>query len=173
MQQKEEKMQYQEIRGVKRQLLGMATPEKEMDPDSGYESTGSLVTVINKKPSYTEATEAARYWKGKGKENRRPTAERPLPAQPQPRVAKARAVVMDAAPLRYKQGTMRTWFEEHNAVAETMAIRWLTREHVPGKVASSFVISEVEIGTLKMGRKHSQTTRYGSDRVNVKRTGRE
>ena len=152
----------------------MATPEKLMDPESGYESTGSLVTVINKKHSHAKA---ARYkWKGTDKEKGRPTGARSLPAQPQPRVDKAKAAVMGAAPLRYKQGTMRTWFREHNTVAEIMAIRWLTREHVPGKVASSFVMymrSEVEIGTLKMGRKHSHTTRYGSARVTVKRTGRE
>ena len=158
-------MLYQEVGEAKRQLLGMVTPEKEMDPESGYESTGSLATVTNKKRSYAEA---ARYkWKGKDKEKGRPTAERPLPAQPQPRVVKAKAVVMHAAPLRYKQGTMRTWFEEHNTMAEIMAIRWLTREHVPGKVAFSFVTYmryEVQIGKLKMGGKHFHSTRYGSDR---------
>ena len=46
---------------------------------------------------------------------------------------------------------MRGWIEENNKGVEIMGTRWLTQEHLPGKVASSLVIyvkSAVEIGKL-------------------------
>ena len=52
-----------------------------------------------------------------------------------------------------------------------MGIRWLTKEHKPGKLASSLVIyikSRVGIGGLRMGRKLFRTTRYDWDRVTDK-----
>ena len=86
---------------------------------------------------------------------------------PPPTLIKARAVVMHGAPLRYKSGTMRQWVEEDNRGVEIKGIRWLVREHLPGKVASSLVIymkSAVEIGILRVGRKTYNTERYDWDR---------
>ena len=171
---------YQEIRELKRQRAEKATPEKEIESESGYESTGSVITVINTKRSYAEV--AKRKGKGKGKEKGPTTppsagsvvttAPPSRPPSPPP-TAKARAVVMHAAPLHYKPGTMRRWIEEDNKGVEIMGIRWLTREHWPGKVASSLVIymrSAMEIGRLRMGRKLFHTTRYDWGRVSAKRT---
>ena len=94
------------------------------------------------------------------------------PSRPPPPTAKARAVIMHAAPLCYKPGTMRRWIEEDNKGVEVMGIRWLTREHWPGKVASSLVTymkSAMEIGKLRMGRKLFHATIYDWDRVSTKR----
>ena len=55
---KEKGKPHQEITAQKRQLVEKATPEKEMDQptsESRYESTGSVITVINTNRSYAEA----------------------------------------------------------------------------------------------------------------------
>ena len=125
------------------------------------------MTVVNtKKRSYAEVAKR----KGKGKEIERgsPAARLPRqPSTPSATVAQAQAVVMHAAPLRYKPGTMRQWIEEDNKEVEVMGIRWLTRGHSPGKRASALVIylqSAVEIGRLTMGRKSYYTEKYDWDR---------
>ena len=83
---------------------------------------------------------------------------------------------MHAAPLCYKPGTMRRWIEEDNKGVEIMGIRWLTEEHLLGKVASSLAIymkSAMEIATLRMGRKLYHTTGYDWDRVSMRRGGEQ
>ena len=93
------------------------------------------------------------------------TSLSPTTPLPRPTVKRAQAVVMHAAPLRYKPGTMRRWMEEDNRGVKIMGIR-LTREQKPGKVASSLVIymkSAVEMGKIHMGRKLFYTTRCDSE----------
>ena len=45
---------------------------------------------------------------------------------------RAQAIVMHAAPPRYKLGIIRIWIEDHRGV-EIMGIRWLMEDHKPGK----------------------------------------
>jgi len=78
-----------------------------------------------------------------------------------------RALVMHAAPLKYKPGTMRRWIEEDNKGVKILGIRWLLREDRRGKVASSLVIymsDLMEVTKLRMGRRLFRTTSYDWDR---------
>ena len=80
---------------------------------------------------------------------------------------RTQAIVMHAAPLRYKLGMMRRWIEEDNKGVEIMGIWWLMKDHEPGKVAPSLVIymkSAVDMRKIRMGRKLHHTTRYDWDR---------
>ena len=84
------------------------------------------------------------------------------------------AIVMHAAPLHYKPGTMRRWIEEDNKDmgVEIMGIRWLLKENRPGKVASSLVIymkSARKVEKLRMGRRFFRTTSYDWDRISTRR----
>ncbi|KAF8420906.1 hypothetical protein EV426DRAFT_701977 [Tirmania nivea] len=88
---------------------------------------------------------------------------------------KAQAVVMHGVPTRYKPGQMRRWIEEDNKGVEVMGIRWLLKQHEPGKVASSLVVytrSAKEVGRLYMGRKFFRTTRYDWNRLSSGRRGK-
>jgi len=83
----------------------------------------------------------------------------------------ARAVVLHAAPTKYKPGQMRRWIEEDNkgTGAQILGIRWLTQEHRRvGKLASSLVIymkESIDLNQgLRMGRKLFRTTGYDWDR---------
>ena len=83
------------------------------------------------------------------------------------------AIVMHAAPLHYKPGTMRRWIEEDNKDmgVEIMGIRWLLKENQPGKVASSLVIymkSARKAEKLRMGRRFFRTTSYDWDRISTR-----
>ena len=180
---REEGQLHHDIKELYRQLAEKASPEKKSRPkaspaptESGYESTGSVITVINTKHSYAEVVGR----KGKDKEKKKEgptegllghrggTTPGPLPLQRPPNrtppmLKRAQAVVMDAAPLRYKPGTMRQRIEEHNRGVEIIGNRWLTKEHLPGRVAPSLVIymkSAVEISRLSIGRKTYYTERY-------------
>jgi len=78
-----------------------------------------------------------------------------------------RALVMHAAPLKYKPGTTRRWIEEDNKGVKMLGIRWLLREDRRGQVASSLVIymrDLMEVTKLRMGRRLFRTTFYGWDR---------
>ena len=78
-----------------------------------------------------------------------------------------RALVMHAAPLKYKPGTMRRWIEEDNKRVKILGIRWLLREDRRGQVASSLVIymrDLMEVTKLRMGRRLFRTTSYDWDR---------
>jgi len=78
-----------------------------------------------------------------------------------------RAIVMHAAPLKYKPGTMRRWIEEDNEGVKILGIRWLLREDRRGQVVSSLVIymqDLVEVTKLRMGRRLFRTTSYDWDR---------
>ena len=64
-----------------------------------------------------------------------------------------RAVVMHAAPLQYKPGTMQRWIEENNKGVTIVGIRWLLKEDRGGQEASSLVIyirDLVEVKSLRM-----------------------
>ena len=94
---------------------------------------------------------------------------RPPPAAPatKERPPTTRALVMHAAPLKYKPGTMRSWLEEDNIGVRIVGIRWLLREDRRGQVASSLVIymrDLVEVTKLRMGRRLFRTTCYDWDR---------
>ena len=65
---KKEEELHHEIKERKRQLAEKATPEKT-ESESGYESTGPVITVINTKRSYAEVAKRKR----KGKENSQTT----------------------------------------------------------------------------------------------------
>ena len=78
-----------------------------------------------------------------------------------------RALVMHAAPLKYKPGAMRRWIEEDNKGVKILGIRWLLREDRRGQVASSLVIymrDLIEVTKLRMGRRLFRTTCYDWDR---------
>ena len=77
-----------------------------------------------------------------------------------------RALVMHAAPLKYKPGTMRRWIEEDNRGVKILGIRWLLREDRRRQVASSLVIymcDPIEITKLRMGRRLFRATGYDWD----------
>jgi len=77
------------------------------------------------------------------------------------------AIVMHAAPLKYKLGTMRRWIEEDNKGVKILGIRWLLWEDRRGQVASSLVIymrDLIEVTKLRMGRRLFHTTSYDCDR---------
>ena len=71
---------HQDMRELNSQLMEKVTKKESRPPvssaptESGYESTGSVITVINTKHSYAEV--AKRKGKEKEKEKGRPTAER-------------------------------------------------------------------------------------------------
>ena len=99
--------------------------------------------------------------KGKGKEKQAPLGISPT---------QGRAVVLHAAPTKYKVGQMRRWIGEDNkGKAQVMGIRWLIQENRrEGKQASSLVIYlkeriDLNIG-LRMGRKFFRITEYDCDR---------
>jgi len=73
---------------------------------------------------------------------RPPGGTRPSPAAPatKGRQPTTQALVMHAAPLKYKPGTMRRWVEEDNKGVRIMGIRWLLKEDRRGQVVSSLVI---------------------------------
>jgi len=78
-----------------------------------------------------------------------------------------RALIMHAAPLKYKPGTMRRWIEEDNRGVKILGIRWLLREDQRGQVASSLVIymrDPIEATKLRMGGRLFRTTCYDWDR---------
>jgi len=54
-----------------------------------------------------------------------------------------RALVMHAALLKYKPGTMRRWIEEDNRGVKILGIRWLLREDRSGHVAGILVLRGV------------------------------
>ncbi|RPB18908.1 hypothetical protein L211DRAFT_899508 [Terfezia boudieri ATCC MYA-4762] len=70
------------------------------------------------------------------------------------------AVVLHAAPTKYKPGLMRRWIEEDNKTAQIQGIRWLLRRI--GKLASPLVIYMTETidltHGLRMGRCNGATT---------------
>ncbi|KAF8419084.1 hypothetical protein EV426DRAFT_720182 [Tirmania nivea] len=86
-----------------------------------------------------------------------------------------RAVVLHAAPSKYKPGLMRRWIEEDNDT-QILGIRWLLGEHRRiGKLASSLVIylaCDIDIicGTLRMGRRCFRISEYDWDRPSGART---
>lgn len=74
-----------------------------------------------------------------------------------------RTLVMHAAPLKFKPGTMRRWIEEDNKGMNILGIRWLLKEVQQGKAASSLVIylkDAIHVGALRMGRRLFRTTCY-------------
>ena len=102
----------------------------------------------------------------KGKDKKRG----PASSKPQQRPIEARAIVLHAAPNKYKLGQMRQWIEEDNRGSlQILGIRWLLREDRRlGKLASSLVIylnNKVNINWgVHMGRKIFRTTEYNWDR---------
>ena len=79
----------------------------------------------------------------------------------------ARTLVMHAAPLMFKPGTMRRWIEEDNKGTKILGICWLLKEDRRGKAASSLVIylkDKIEVGVLRMGRRLFRTTHYDWNR---------
>ncbi|RPB23559.1 hypothetical protein L211DRAFT_838410, partial [Terfezia boudieri ATCC MYA-4762] len=78
---------------------------------------------------------------------------------------RTQAVVLHAAPTKYKTGLMRRWIEEDNKNAQIKGIRWLLLEgRRVGKAASSLVIylaEEIDIKNgLRMGKRIFRTTTY-------------
>jgi len=76
------------------------------------------------------------------------------------------ALVMYAAPFKYKPGTMRRWIEVDNKGVKIMGIRWLLKEDRRGQVVSSLVIymrDPVEVTKLWIGRRLFRTTGYNWD----------
>jgi len=74
-----------------------------------------------------------------------------------------RALVLHAAPQKFKPGTMRRWIEEDNKGVRIVRIRWLLKEGRRGQGASSLVIymrDPVEVTGLRMGRRLFRTTSY-------------
>ena len=60
-----------------------------------------------------------------------PTLPKAQNTLPPARPLQTHAIVMHAAPLHYKPGTMRWWIEEDNKDigVEIMGIRWLLKEN--------------------------------------------
>ncbi|RPB23565.1 hypothetical protein L211DRAFT_838417, partial [Terfezia boudieri ATCC MYA-4762] len=76
---------------------------------------------------------------------------------------RTQAVVLHAAPTKYKPGLMRRWIEEDNNNAQIKGIRWLLlKGRRVGKAASSLVIylaEEIDIKNgLRMGKRLFRTT---------------
>ncbi|KAF8440671.1 hypothetical protein BGX38DRAFT_1144485 [Terfezia claveryi] len=78
---------------------------------------------------------------------------------------RVQAVVLHAAPTKYKPGLMRHWIEEDNKTVQIQGIRWFLKEDRRiGKLASSLVIYMTETidltHGLRMGRRLFRTTAY-------------
>ncbi|KAF8435230.1 hypothetical protein BGX38DRAFT_1275130 [Terfezia claveryi] len=137
-------------------------------------------------PTYTEAATGQKQsvkpqkGKGKGKESAGassppPPAYRKVtpPPNPSPNLrkttqARTQAVVLHAAPTKYKPGLMRRWIEDDNKNAQIKGIRWLLLEgRRVGKAASSLVIylaEEINLKNgLRMGKRLFRTTAYNWD----------
>ncbi|RPB24376.1 hypothetical protein L211DRAFT_837774, partial [Terfezia boudieri ATCC MYA-4762] len=81
---------------------------------------------------------------------------------------RTQAVVLHAAPTKYKPGLMRRWIEEDNKNAQIKGIRWLLLEgRRVGKAVSSLLIylaEEIDIKNgLRMGKRLFRTTTYNWD----------
>ena len=112
---------------MKRQLAEKATLEKDTEEtERGYESTGSVITVINTKRSYAEVAKRDR----KGTETRLTTpppsagsvVTTTLPSRlpSPPPTAKVRGVVMQEL---HSPTNQRRWIEEGNEGVTIMGIR--------------------------------------------------
>ena len=100
----------------------------------------------------------------KQQRGRHTTTGSSTPENPPPQ---ARTLVMHAAPLMFKPGTMRRWIEEDNKGTKILGICWLLKEDRRGKAASSLVIylkDKIEVGVLRMGRRLFRTTHYDWNR---------
>ncbi|KAF8440577.1 hypothetical protein BGX38DRAFT_1273040 [Terfezia claveryi] len=103
--------------------------------------------------------------KGKGKGPAKATSPSNLPQKnPTPSI-RARAVVIHAAPTKYKLGLMRRWIEDDNEGIRILDIRWLLPEdRRVAKLASSLVIYMAKEADptrgLRIGKRLFRTTAY-------------
>ncbi|RPB21247.1 hypothetical protein L211DRAFT_840851 [Terfezia boudieri ATCC MYA-4762] len=139
-------------------LTNSVSTNTDLPPTRTY-AEAATTTTSPKKTTPSRAPQP----KGKGKAITTPTRATPPPRNSP--LNQARAIVLHAAPMKYKPGLMRRWIEEDNEGARILGIRWLLQEgRRVGKLASSLVIYLAEgIDTtrgLHMGRRVFRTSEY-------------
>ena len=166
--------EHQEITQLKRQLAEKVTLEKEMDQVA---SEAATTMRGRESQSLTRSDRMRRLRSGKEKERKRKRGVRRQNGRHHHdrhhhhQQSEQGAVVMHAAPLHYKPGTMRKWIEEDNKGGRNYGNPIVDTRTSRGKVASSEVIymkSAMEVAKLRMGRKLFHTTKYEWGRVSTK-----
>jgi len=146
---------------VQRRQAQQAAPQQSLARyDTDQETSPTRHGTTQATPQAQRHEQQAK--RGQGRERGRPSGRPNLERPPI-----TRALVMHAAPLKYKPGTMRRWIEEDNRGIKILGIRWLLRGDRRGQVASSLVIymqDPIEATKLRMGRRLFRTTCYDWDR---------